>query len=101
MADARQLAALVKAPGVHVNLIPVNPVDETGFQAPDPERVRRFKETLEKAGVNATVRREMGRDINGACGQLRRGYESTGMERSVSAYNGKHFVRGNENRKAK
>ena len=73
--DAAELAALIRGPGVHVNLIPVNPVDETRFSAPDRERVRRFQETLERAGVNATVRREMGRDINGACGQLRRGYK--------------------------
>ena len=77
-ADAQALAKLIGAGGSHVNLIPVNPVDETGFQSPDPARVRRFVETLTKAGVNATVRREMGRDINGACGQLRRGYSKSG-----------------------
>ena len=65
----------MRSPGVHVNLIPVNPVDETGFRAPDAKRVNRFREVLGLCGVNATVRREMGRDINGACGQLRRGYE--------------------------
>jgi len=73
-ADAALLADLIRGPGVHVNLIPVNPVDETRFSAPDRERVLRFKAALEKAGINATVRREMGRDINGACGQLRRSY---------------------------
>ena len=76
-ADAAALASLIRGPGVHVNLIPVNPVRETGFLAPDRAKVQRFAQILEKEGINATVRREMGRDINGACGQLRRGFEET------------------------
>ena len=56
----------------HVNLIPVNPVKERGFAASGKKRVRAFCEALEKSGINATVRRTLGEDINAACGQLRR-----------------------------
>ena len=57
-----------------MNLIPVNPVRERGFSAPDRTGVIRFQNALQRKGINATIRREMGRDINGACGQLRRSY---------------------------
>ncbi len=72
--DADALAALIGHLNCHVNLIPVNPVTETGFQAPDNRSVQAFRHMLEKRGIQVTVRREMGRDINGACGQLRRKY---------------------------
>ena len=51
---------------------PVNPVDETGLKPSRRTNVLRFKKDLEKNGINGTIRREMGRDIDGACGQLRR-----------------------------
>ena len=70
--DAEELIALAKPLGSHVNLIPVNPIKERDFVQSDQKAVAAFKGRLEKAGVNATVRREMGRDIDGACGQLRR-----------------------------
>lgn len=70
--DAEELSALVKPLNCHVNLIPVNPIKERDFVSSAPEAVLRFKNKLEKNRVNATVRREMGRDIDGACGQLRR-----------------------------
>ena len=57
---------------IHVNLIPVNPVSETGFSASDKKAVERFAATLERKGVRATVRRRLGSDINASCGQLRR-----------------------------
>ncbi len=57
---------------IHVNLIPVNPVTETGFTASDKRAVESFAATLEKKGVRATVRRRLGADINASCGQLRR-----------------------------
>ena len=66
-----ELSALFKGFPCHLNVIPVNPVTETGMKAPDREGVERFLKALEKAGIHATVRREMGRDIDGACGQLR------------------------------
>ena len=57
---------------IHVNLIPVNPVEETGFDRSDDKAVKAFAAALEKKGVRATVRRKLGADINAACGQLRR-----------------------------
>ena len=57
---------------IHVNLIPVNPVDETEFSASDKAAVEKFAATLEQKGIRATVRRRLGADINASCGQLRR-----------------------------
>ena len=69
--DAEELCRLLHGMNCHVNLIPVNPVTERGYKEPDRAAVMRFSELLNKKGVPATVRREMGRDIDGACGQLR------------------------------
>lgn len=77
-ADALELAALLtgafKGTGapIHVNLIRVNEVKETGFHQGSPESANRFAEVLERHGCVATVRRRLGSDVNGACGQLRR-----------------------------
>lgn len=70
--DAQLLAALAKPLNCHVNLIPVNPVRERNYVGSGAERVRAFQNKLEKNKINGTIRREMGRDIDGACGQLRR-----------------------------
>jgi len=77
-ADARELATLLTtafrgtgAP-IHVNLIRVNEVKETGFKKGSTESVNAFAKTLESLGVTATVRRKLGSDVNAACGQLRR-----------------------------
>ncbi len=70
--DAMQLAELIRGLNCHVNLIPVNPIEEGGYVQPDTKTVTDFKNRLEKQGITVTVRREMGRDIDGACGQLRR-----------------------------
>ena len=75
--DAEELAALVKPLNCHINLIPVNPVRERKFAPPDHRAVVNFKNKLEKSGINVTIRREMGRDIDGACGQLRKSYMDT------------------------
>ena len=69
---AERLAALLRGMGAHVNLIPLNHVDGSDFQPSSRDRVLKFTEILEKNGVNATVRRRMGADIDAACGQLRR-----------------------------
>ncbi|MBQ8849733.1 MAG: 23S rRNA (adenine(2503)-C(2))-methyltransferase RlmN [Clostridia bacterium] len=61
---------------IHVNLIPVNPVSETGFSASDKRAVEKFASILEKKGIRATVRRRLGGDINASCGQLRRAEEN-------------------------
>src|SRR5699024_2012442 len=74
MSDAKELAELLKGHNCHVNLIPVNPVRERSFVQSDKKVVEKFKNKLEKYGINVTIRREMGRDIDGACGQLRRSY---------------------------
>jgi 23S rRNA (adenine2503-C2)-methyltransferase len=57
-----------------VNLIPVNPIKERDFHQSKKQEIEAFKKKLEKNGINVTVRREMGRDIDGACGQLRRSF---------------------------
>ncbi len=72
--DARNLCSLVKGLNCHVNLIPVNPIKERDYTESEKEAVMRFKSRLENRHVNVTVRRELGRDIDGACGQLRRRY---------------------------
>ena len=70
--DAKQLSELIRGINCHVNLIPVNPIKERDFVQPDGKSVQEFKNKLEKCRINVTIRREMGRDIDGACGQLRK-----------------------------
>lgn len=70
--DARELIALIRHLNCHVNLIPVNPIKERDYVSSTHEKAMAFKNKLEKNGINVTIRREMGRDIDGACGQLRR-----------------------------
>lgn len=70
--DAMRLARLVSGIMCHINLIPVNPVRERNFERPNHEAVIAFQKKLENYGINVTIRRELGRDIDGACGQLRR-----------------------------
>ncbi len=70
--DADELIRLVKPLNCHVNLIPVNPIKERDFVQSEDHVIRAFKNKLEKNRINVTIRREMGRDIDGACGQLRR-----------------------------
>lgn len=70
--DAAELIGLAGPLGCHVNLIPVNPIKERDFVQSDRRAIDAFKNKLEKNKINVTIRREMGRDIDGACGQLRR-----------------------------
>lgn len=70
--DAEELVALAKRTHAHVNLIPVNPIKERDYVRSGGEAIAAFKNKLEKNGINVTIRREMGQDIDGACGQLRR-----------------------------
>ena len=72
--EAKALARLIGGYHGHVNLIPVNPIKERDYVQSDREAVEAFKNYLERQGINVTVRREMGRDIGGACGQLRKSY---------------------------
>ena len=69
---AMERIKLLKGMGAHVNLIPVNAVSETGFKKTDKKQVEEFRLYLERHKIPATVRREMGSDINAACGQLRK-----------------------------
>lgn len=72
--DAGQLSALAAPLNCHVNLIPVNPIKERDYVQSDNKHIQAFKNRLEKNKIQVTIRREMGRDIDGACGQLRRSY---------------------------
>lgn len=72
--DAEELAQLIKGLNCHVNLIPVNPIKERDYVQSDKKVIENFKNKLEKYQINVTIRREMGRDIDGACGQLRKSY---------------------------
>ncbi len=69
--DAAELTALARPLCCHVNLIPVNPIKERDYVQSTGARIQAFKNKLEKNKINVTIRREMGRDIDGACGQLR------------------------------
>lgn len=73
-ACARELTGRLRHMLCHVNLIPVNNVKERTFVKSSDERVRRFAALLQENGVETTVRRRLGSDIDAACGQLRRGY---------------------------
>ena len=66
------LAEQLKGIMCHVNLIPANPVKENSFKKPDINNIKRFQSFLAAKGVNATIRRTLGADINASCGQLRK-----------------------------
>ena len=70
-AHAERLAKLLFPLHGHVNLIPVNPIEERDYKRSDAESVQKFKIILERNRINVTIRRSMGRDIDAACGQLR------------------------------
>ena len=70
--EAERLSKIAKPLHAHINLIPVNPIKERDFVPSKDRNIKAFQNKLEKNGINVTIRREMGRDIDGACGQLRR-----------------------------
>lgn len=72
--QAYMLAEKAKKTYAHINLIPLNYVSERDLHPSDPATVKRFKEILESRGVNVTVRRKLGNDVDASCGQLRRRY---------------------------
>ena len=78
--DVQQLVSLVGGLNCHINLIPVNPIKERSYVQSNAKVIMNFKTKLEKCGINATIRREMGRDIGGACGQLRKSYMDGELE---------------------
>ncbi len=69
---AKQLAEMLQGMLCHVNLIPVNPVEENGLKRSNGATIRKFQFILQQHHINATVRRELGSDISASCGQLRR-----------------------------
>lgn len=70
--DAENLCKLIGDINCHINLIPVNPIKERDYIESERRDILNFQNKLEKRHINVTIRREMGRDIDGACGQLRR-----------------------------
>lgn len=86
--DAKKLEGLLrryfpKNVPLHVNLIRLNPVKERAFTTPDDSRAYAFCAELEKLGINATVRRRLGKDIDAACGQLRRKRERNNLSERI------------------
>lgn len=76
-ADARLLLKRLKGMGAHMNLIPLNHVEESPLKPSTRQAVQRFQQILEEGGIPATVRRTLGGDIDASCGQLRRKYEQS------------------------
>ena len=78
--DSKQIAEILakRLDGIaaHVNLIPLNNIEESPLKPSTRKAVMEFQQTLEKHGIPATVRRTLGSDIDASCGQLRRKYES-------------------------
>ncbi len=77
---ADELAKLLNHMICHVNLIPVNPVKENSYKRSSASSIENFRKLLEKRGINATIRRELGSDISAACGQLRLSRNKKGEE---------------------
>ena len=76
-ADAKLLLKRLKGMGAHMNLIPLNHVEESPLKPSTRQAVQRFQQILEEGGIPATVRRTLGGDIDASCGQLRRKYEQS------------------------
>src|SRR5699024_9992130 len=70
--DAKELVKLLKGMLCHVNLIPINKIENGSFTKSSNENIIKFRDYLNENGIVATIRRELGSDIDAACGQLRR-----------------------------
>lgn len=81
---ASRLAEILRGIMCHVNLIPVNPVKENDYVKSDKKALERFSAKLNSLGINTTIRRTLGSDINASCGQLRRNYKNKGGDLSES-----------------
>ncbi len=79
--DIHALTKLLTGSGAHVNLIGLNPIEERELTSASEDRLQTFKKSLEAKGIRATIRREMGRDVQGACGQLRSSVLAKKMEK--------------------
>ena len=93
--DIEALTRLLSGFPCHVNLIPVNPVAEKGFLPPSSRDCVQFQKKLAKNGINVTMRRELGRDIDGACGQLRLKYSRSAQE---AGFLSASYISGKEER---
>ncbi|MCL1924131.1 MAG: 23S rRNA (adenine(2503)-C(2))-methyltransferase RlmN [Defluviitaleaceae bacterium] len=91
--QAKTLGTKLSGNSVHFNLIPLNPVTEAHLQKAPDANIRGFAKTLEKFGIEVTVRRNQGTDINAACGQLRRTRNETGNNRARGVSNGYKILR--------
>jgi 23S rRNA (adenine2503-C2)-methyltransferase len=80
--QAQRLAAVVRHPLSHVNLIPMNPIDGSPLSPPSKARAQAFQGVLQAAGVSTTIRATRGLDIDAACGQLRARQLTTVSSRS-------------------
>jgi len=85
--NAQKLSMILKGMLCHVNLIPINEIKENTYKTTTKEAINNFSKILLDAGIETTVRREMGSDINAACGQLRRSYLET-KKTGVDMYGG-------------
>lgn len=72
--EIRELSKILRGLNAHINIIPLNPIKEFSKDRPEKKHIEKFKEELERNGLKATIRREMGNDISASCGQLRRSY---------------------------
>ena len=88
--SAERLSKLLAGKNCHVNLIPVNPIKERNYRHSAAAQIMNFKNILENNRINVTIRREMGADINAACGQLRRDY----IHQATSQSAGEEYKRG-------
>ncbi|MGO3751423.1 MAG: 23S rRNA (adenine(2503)-C(2))-methyltransferase RlmN [Peptoniphilaceae bacterium] len=82
--NARELKILLKDLKSHINLIPLNPIVEYNKGRPNKNDIMNFKKKLEAMGLNVTIRRELGIDVNASCGQLRRNYKGGGNDEVYS-----------------
>jgi len=72
--DLKELMKILKGLNCHINLIPLNPIEEYSEGRPLVSNIEKFQQGLIRAGIPTTIRKEMGSDINASCGQLRRRY---------------------------
>lgn len=78
--DATALVKLLRGRKAHVNLIPYNPVEELPWKGPTTQRVLAFRDQVQHGGVSVTIRKRRGRDIDAACGQLRRQVDKQNLQ---------------------
>ncbi|MDO5041284.1 MAG: 23S rRNA (adenine(2503)-C(2))-methyltransferase RlmN, partial [Peptoniphilus sp.] len=79
--NAQELRRLLQGINSHINLIPLNPIDEYRKDRPDNREIEHFRKKLEDMRLNVTIRRELGADINASCGQLRRNYKESNSDK--------------------